>query len=101
MDYIEKYKNSHIKGFCDDTDGKIREDFYKQARMDVGRAIIRGEIKEYGDDIHSIIEATKRKRITQADKDYMINSPKTKEEVAIEVGCSVFYVAQVRKEAGV
>jgi phage pi2 protein 07 len=69
--------------------------------MDVGRAIIRGDIKEYGDDIHSIIEATKRKRITQADKDYMINSPKTKEEVAIEVGCSVFYVAQVRKEAGV
>jgi|TARA_A100000171_G_C2079018_1_gene118689 heterodisulfide reductase subunit A-like polyferredoxin len=101
MDYIEKYKSSHIKGFYDDTDGKIREDFYKQARMDVGRAIIRGDIKEYGDDIHSIIEATKRKRITQADKDYMINSPKTKEEVAIEVGCSVFYVAQVRKEAGV
>ena len=101
MDYIEKYKHSHIKGFHDDADGKIREDFYKQARMDVGRAIIRGEIKEHGDDIHSIIEASKRKRMTQADKDYMINSPKTKEELAVELGCSVFYVAQVRKEAGV
>ena len=100
MDYIEKYKSSHLKGFRDDKDGKIREDFYKQARMDIGRAVIRGDIKEYGDDIHSIIEATKRKRITQADRDYMINSPKSKEEVAIDLGCSVFYEGKVRKAAG-
>ena len=30
----------------------------------------------------------------------MINSPKPKEEIAVDVGCSVFYVAKVRKEAG-
>jgi hypothetical protein len=101
MDYIEKYRNSHIKGFCNDNDGRIREEFYKQARMDVGRAKVRGEIKEHADDIHSIIEASKVKRITQAERDYMVNSPKTKEELAVEIGCSVFYVAKVRREAGV
>lgn len=98
MDYIEKYRSSHLKQFCDDKEGSIREEFYKEARMDVGRAIIRGEMQHHSDSIHDIIEVTRRHKFTDDEKNYIILSPKSKEELAVELDCTVYYIAKVRRE---
>ena len=100
MDYIEKYRSSHLKNFCDDKEGSIREEFYKEARMDVGRAIIRGDMRVFGN-VHDIIETCKKTRFTEEEKNYIVLSPKTKEEIAVELDCSVYYVAKIRREAKV
>lgn len=98
MDYIEKYQKSHRKNFCDDPQGAIRDTFYKNAKMDISRAIIRGEISIAQDSIHDIIENRKHRKFTEDEKNYIRLSPKTKEELAIELDCSVFIISKYRRE---
>jgi hypothetical protein len=98
MDYIEKYQQSHRKSFCDDNQGEIRKAFYTNAKMDVSRAKIRGEISLAQDSIHDIIESRKRKKFTEDEKNYIRLSPKTKEALAIELDCSVFIISKYKRE---
>ena len=98
MDYIEKYQQSHRKSFCDDNQGEIRKAFYTNAKMDVSRAKIRGEISLAQDSIHDIIESRKRKKFTEDEKNYIRLLPKTKEALAIELDCSVFIISKYKRE---
>jgi hypothetical protein len=96
MDYIEKYRKALRHGFKDDVDRSVRDGFYTNAKMDVSRAIIRGEITEAQDSLHDIIE--RRRRLTDVEKHNILMSDKTKEELAIEYNCSVAFVANLKKD---
>ena len=91
-DYIDEFRN---KKFCEHT----RENFYKQARLDVARAKVSGLIKYYEEDIHDIINNKKQRyKYTDDEKNYIIKSPKTKEDLAVELDCTVFSVKKIRKQ---
>lgn len=95
MDYIEKYQRAVKNGLNTPQSREIVKNFYTNAKMDISRAIIRGDISLAKDNIHDIIE--KRKRLTDDEKHYIITSDRPKEDLAIEYNCTVAFIAKLRR----
>lgn len=56
MDYIEEYQKAFRQGFDRGDNKKTRDNFYTNAKIDVERAIEKGQIYRLKHSLHHIIE---------------------------------------------